>query len=90
MCDHIIYHTVFPNLIFKRSRTLAMGDSFCNHEFRVIKNNDQIQNEECYSDCARVQEIRQFVKEWEEKAKEMFFGSRIEWKKYVKRVLNHE
>jgi hypothetical protein len=33
MCDHITYHTVFPNLVFKRTHTLAIGDKFCDHEF---------------------------------------------------------
>jgi hypothetical protein len=90
MCDHITYHTVFPNLIFKRMHTLAMGDRFCDHEFRVRKKNDPILNEECYSDCARDPEIRHFVKEWEEKAKEKFFGSREAWETYTKRASNHE
>jgi hypothetical protein len=69
MCDHITYHTIFPNLIFKRTHTLAMGDKFCDHEFRLRTNDDPILNEEWYSDCARDPEIRQFVREWEDKAR---------------------
>ncbi|MBN2436508.1 MAG: L-2-amino-thiazoline-4-carboxylic acid hydrolase [Spirochaetes bacterium] len=67
MCDHITYHTIFPNMIFKRTHTLAMGDEFCDHEFRVRKNNEPIMDEDNYSDCARDPEIRQFVKEWEDR-----------------------
>lgn len=90
MCDHISYHTVFPNLIFKRTHTLAMGDNYCDHEFQVRNSDDPILNDECYSDCARDPEIRQFVREWEEKAKEVFFGSKEDWEKYAKKTLNHE
>jgi hypothetical protein len=69
MCDHITYHTVFPNLIFKRTHTLAIGDDFCDHEFRIRKESDPIIDEDNYSDCNRDPEIRELVREWEEKQK---------------------
>lgn len=83
MCDHITYHTLFPNLIFKRSHNLASGDDFCDLEFRVREKTDPIMDEENYSDCGRDPEMRELVREWEEKGKEMFFGSKEEWQKYA-------
>ncbi len=84
MCDHITYHTVFPNLVFKRTHTLAIGDTFCDHEFRIKKSMKPDHDEDDYSDCNR-SAIREFVREWEEKAKELMFGSREEWEKYAAR-----
>lgn len=89
-CDHITYHTVFPNLIFKRTHTLAVGDSFCDHEFRIKRSLDATTDEENYSDCSKVEGIREFVREWEEKAKVLFFGSREEWEKHTNRCYNIE
>ena len=84
MCDHITYHTVFPNLVFKRSHTLAIGDKFCDHEFRIRKSVKLNHDEDDYSDCNRCG-IREFVREWEEKAKELMFGSQAEWEKHAGR-----
>ena len=88
MCDHITYHTVFPNLIFKRSHALAIGDDFCDHESRIRKESDPIQDEDNYSDCGRDHEFRELVREWEEKAKILFFGSQEAWEEYAKRCRN--
>ena len=84
MCDHITYHTVFPNLVFKRTHTLAIGDKFCDHEFRITKSTKLNYDEDNYSDCNR-SGTREFVREWEEKAKELMFGSRAEWEEYAGR-----
>jgi hypothetical protein len=86
MCDHITYHTIFPNLTFKRSHTIAIGDKFCDHEFRV-KQSMKPHDEDDYTDCNR-SGIREYVREWEDKAKEMMFGSREEWEKYVVRCFS--
>jgi len=75
---------VFPNLVFKRTHTLAIGDKFCDHEFRIKKNVIPDHDEDDYSDCNR-SGMREFVREWEEKAKELMFGSREEWEKYSAR-----
>ena len=87
MCDHITYHTLFPNLIFKRSHNLASGDDFCDLEFRIRKKSDPIMDEDNYSDCMRDPEMREFVREWEEKAKKMFFGSNERWHKYANKFM---
>ncbi|MCP4132679.1 MAG: L-2-amino-thiazoline-4-carboxylic acid hydrolase [bacterium] len=86
MGDHITYHTVFPNLIFKRTHSIAVGDCFCDHEFRLRTNTDPILDEENYGDCRRIEGIRELVAEWEEKAKEIFFGSKATWEEYSKTV----
>ena len=82
MCDHITYHTVFPNLVFKRTHTLAIGDPFCDHEFRIKRNAMPNHDEDDYSDCNR-SGMRDFVREWEENAKVIMFGSREHWDKYA-------
>lgn len=89
MCDHITYHTLFPNLIFRRCHNLASGDRFCDLEFRIRNETDPIMNEDNYADCCRDPEMRELVREWEEKAKEMFFGSKQEWDKYANRFIYH-
>ncbi|MBU0974001.1 MAG: L-2-amino-thiazoline-4-carboxylic acid hydrolase [Proteobacteria bacterium] len=88
MCDHITYHTVFPNLIFKRTHTLAIGDNFCDHELRLKRSLDTNIDADCYSDCSKVKGMREFVRGWEETAKVIFFGSREEWEKYANRCYN--
>lgn len=85
MGDHITYHTVFPNLIFKRSHSLSVGDSFCDHEFRLRTKNDPIMDEENYGDCIRVEGMRDLVREWEEKAKGMYFDDKDQWIEYAGR-----
>ncbi len=90
MCDHITYHTIFPNLVFKRTHTLAIGDNFCDHEFRLKRSFDTVMDEACYSDCSKVKGMREFVREWEEIAKVIFFGSRDEWEKHANRCCNGE
>jgi hypothetical protein len=76
MGDHITYHTVFPNLIFKRSHSLSVGDSFCDHEFRLRKEDDPVMDEDNYGDCKRIPGMRDLVREWEEKAGEIFSGEK--------------
>ncbi len=83
MGDHITYHTVFPNLIFKRSHSLSVGDCFCDHEFRLRTEDDPVMDEENYGDCYKIEGMREFVREWEEKAKEIFFGSKEKWDEYA-------
>jgi hypothetical protein len=82
MGDHISYHTLFPNLIFKRSHTLAIGDAFCDHEFRLRSKNDPIDDESVYGDCRRMEGMRELVRVWEERAKSLFFGSTEAWEAY--------
>ncbi len=83
MGDHITYHTVFPNLIFKRSHSISVGDDFCDHEFRLRTKDDPVIDEQNYGDCYRIEGIRELVREWEEKAKEIFFGSKENWEAYA-------
>ncbi|OQY46427.1 MAG: hypothetical protein B6242_07780 [Anaerolineaceae bacterium 4572_78] len=83
MGDHITYHTVFPNLIFKRSHSLSVGDGFCDHEFRLRTKDDPAIDEENYGDCYKIEGMREMVREWEEKAKEIFFGNKEKWKGYA-------
>lgn len=90
MGDHITYHTVFPNLIFKRSHSLSVEDSFCDHEFRLRTRNDPIMDEENYGDCARVEGMRDLVREWEEKAKEIYFGDEDKWMKYAGKYFSQD
>lgn len=83
MADHITYHTFFPNLIFKRSHSLSVGDAFCDHEFRLRTKSDAMMSEENYGDCARVEGMRDLVSKWEDKAKEMYFGDQDKWMDYA-------
>ena len=83
MGDHITYHTVFPNLIFKRSHSLSVGDSFCDHEFRLRTKKDPIMDEGNYGDCYKIEGMRELVREWEEKAKVDLFGSKEKWTEYA-------
>lgn len=62
MGDHIAYHTVFPNLIFKRSHSISVGDGFCDHEFRIRTNADPVIDEVNYGDCYTVEGIRELVR----------------------------
>lgn len=88
MCDHVTYHTVFPNLVFKRSHNLAIGDKFCDHEIRIKTDNKPSHDENDYSDCIRAG-LREFVREWEDKSKAKIFGSLEEWEAYAERSYSH-
>ncbi len=88
MGDHITYHTVFPNLIFKRSHSLSVGDSFCDHEFRLRTADDPILDEVNYGDCNRIVGMRELVRVWEEKAKELYFGSKEKWLEYANKYFS--
>lgn len=88
MGDHITYHTVFPNLIFKRSHSLGVGDSFCDHEFRLRTADDPILDEVNYGDCNRIVGMRELVRVWEEKAKELYFGSKEKWLEYANKYFS--
>lgn len=83
MGDHITYHTVFPNLIFKRCHSLTVGDQYCDHIFRLRQPSDPIMDEENYGDCYKMPGMRELVREWENKAKIMFFGSKEKWEEYA-------
>lgn len=85
MGDHITYHTVFPNLIFKRSHSLTVGDDYCDHTFRLRTDKDPVMDEENYGDCYRIPGLRETVREWEEEAKVLFFGSKEKWNDYARR-----
>jgi hypothetical protein len=89
MCDHITYHTLFPNMIFRRCHNLASGDPYCDLEFRIRKKSDPIMDEDYYADCGRDPEMRAFVWDWEEKAKVMFFGSVEKWQVYANQFFPH-
>ncbi|MCK8060250.1 MULTISPECIES: L-2-amino-thiazoline-4-carboxylic acid hydrolase [unclassified Fusibacter] len=83
MADHITYHTVFPNLIFKRCHSISVGNEYCDHEFRIRTTEDPIMDEKNYGDCYTVEGIRELVREWEEKAKIIHFGSKEKWDEYA-------
>jgi hypothetical protein len=89
MCDHITYHTLFPNLIFRRCHNLVT-DKYCDLEFRIRKPFDPIIDEGNYVDCGRDCEVRELVRVWEEKAKVMFFGSKDTWETYADRFFSQE
>ncbi len=89
MCDHITYHTVFPNLIFKRTHSIAVGDEYCDHEFRLRTKDDPKMDEDNYGDCYTIDGIRDVVREWEEKAKEIHFGSKMNWDKYANKYFEN-
>ena len=86
MCDHITYHTLFPNLIFRRCHNLASGDPYCDLEFRIRKKSDPNMDEDNYADCGRDPEMRAFVWDWEQKAKVLFFGSIEKWLVYANQL----
>jgi L-2-amino-thiazoline-4-carboxylic acid hydrolase-like protein len=88
MGDHITYHTVFPNLIFKRSHSLSVGDRYCDHEFRLRTMEDPVIDEINYGDCNRIPGMRELVRTWEEKAKSIFFGSKEKWSEYATRYFS--
>lgn len=90
MGDHITYHTVFPNLIFKRSHSLSVGDRFCDHEFRLRTSEDPVIDEANYGDCNRIPGMRKLVRTWEEKAKSIFFGSKEKWSEYATKYFSEQ
>ncbi len=56
-----------------------MGDSFCDHEFRLRKESDPVIDEDNYGDCKRIPGMRDLVRKWEEKAGEFFSGEMGEY-----------
>ncbi len=82
MCDHITYHTVFPNMTFNRQNCFGVGCDHCDHILRVKPVGVTAHDEEDYGDAYKVEGGREFVREWEEKAKVIMFGSVEEWEKY--------
>ena len=67
MGDHITYDCVFPNLIFKRKHTIAVGDCFCDHTFQLRKDKQPVDDKEQYGDCYKMEGLRALVDEWEDK-----------------------
>jgi hypothetical protein len=54
MGDHVTCGTVFPNVIFKRSHAISVGDEFCDHEFRVRSEVDPKADESSHGDAHRI------------------------------------
>ena len=84
MCDHVTYHTVFPNLIFKRTNCLGVGSDYCDHVFKLRTKDDPVIDEENYGDCYKARGIREMVWKLEEEAKVLHFGSKDKWDEYAK------
>lgn len=83
MTDHIIYHTLFPGVMFKRTSCIGIGDSFCDHH-AWPKSSKDIGNEETqYGDSHHFEGGREYVRYWEKYAKSFLFGSEEEWEGYA-------
>ena len=53
MIDHVTFDKRIPNLKFKRTRALCLGDSCCDHRFEIRKDGDTITPYEYYEDAHR-------------------------------------
>lgn len=66
LADHVVFDNVVPDVVFGRSHTLGVGDSFCDHCFRMRTPDDRERDESNYGDCHKVKYGgRDEVRRWE-------------------------
>lgn len=69
LADHVIFDNVMPELVFGRKHTIGVGDTYCDHMFRIRTPKDQEKDESNYEDCHKVKGGRNAVQQWEENYK---------------------
>lgn len=68
MADHVVFDCVVAkDLIFSRNYTIANGDGFCDHTFKMRTSPDDRKEESDYGDCRKVKfGARDCVEHWKE------------------------
>lgn len=52
-CDHIIFDNVMPELYFKRDHCKGVGDTFCDHHYKIRTKEDAIADDQRYGDTQK-------------------------------------
>lgn len=67
LTDHVVFDCLMPEVIFSRTHAIGVGDSYCNHVFRLPLNEDDYKEEADYGDCYKVKfGGRDAVEHWKE------------------------
>ncbi|MCP4136191.1 MAG: L-2-amino-thiazoline-4-carboxylic acid hydrolase [bacterium] len=61
LADHVEFDSDFPNMVFCRKQTIGVGDSYCDHVFRIRTPEDCAVDEENYEDCYKIKGGREAV-----------------------------
>jgi hypothetical protein len=64
-CDHIIFDNAMPEVYFRRDHCKGVGDSFCDHNFRIRTPEDTKQDDLRYGDTKRADfDALTIIDEW--------------------------
>ncbi|WP_425448247.1 L-2-amino-thiazoline-4-carboxylic acid hydrolase [Dethiothermospora halolimnae] len=70
-CDHIIFDNNTPELYFSRNHCKGVGDSYCDHHYKIRKLIDDENNDKRYGDTEKAPyDAIKIIKDWEKNYKD--------------------
>ncbi|GAB6100510.1 hypothetical protein JCM16358_23890 [Halanaerocella petrolearia] len=70
-CDHIIFDNCTPELYFKRDHCKGVGDSYCDHHYKIRTAEDKKNDDKRYGDTEEAPyDAMKIIKKWEKNYRE--------------------
>ncbi|NKB69056.1 MAG: hypothetical protein GKR89_18465 [Candidatus Latescibacteria bacterium] len=77
-CDHIIFDNAMPEIYFRRDNCKGVGDSFCNHYFKIRTPEGAARDDQRYDDTEKAPfDARGIIQYWRDNYREN--GGQFKW-----------